>query len=1205
MGFGSRMSAGLCVLVMCGGICAAGPGRPPTESAYEKLDEVKLAVSLGEFGMTELLKALRDEMAEKGDAVSRLTAEAQLDLILASQFDDPAAAAEAMDAALSKLREAAALEPAEDAPASKWIKHFRVRFVLARTLALRKAQPYAQAVLYMGAGPSDRLAFERITAEAMDALQRLENSMENRRAAWTTADGRQRLHNLMVKVPQLKRFKAELAFHSAWIYFYRGLALPDASRVEAARTEVQAAQDAPEPGDKIQLLNAALEAVNMPVEPPEGRPMGVLQQTCSALRGLRELIDKGEAEEQGWRYGAVTSGLQNTVVVRRTRLQAAADGVQQFIDDPSGGLKYWSLLLQGTVYRELGEHNKARTKLDAIRGAADTPAGLARVGPQVLGEAMFQLARNEIERPEPDAAGALEAIELFKETAGRAAAGNPARRQFLEVRSGLLRVYLHERMARDAAEDGNAALARERQRQAAYAMFAFANEREALQGPDLTAEQRRRAEWLAEYGEAMQSGLFVLVSGHGGLKLDDDVAPLYADALRLARLYGELDAVKTDEARREALASILEMLEGEPADDAVFEDEQARKLTERIYAAARWEAGHLLNALLADDRAELVNRAMELRRELAADAMGAGALEEQLKGIYDRLLEPAEMWEGLARRYPEHPQALAAGLNAIGKYQGLMPEPGAEAPAVPLFLQEDYLDVLQYVVGRWPTAPDVRKYGLQEELAWLLAEMSVGDEPTAERLENMMRAIPLFEREEPGDANFVANHRMALVNRTELYENAEQWRGVAEAVEDEEKRERLLDELDQYTGEAGEQALIERLGRFSEQALKLRDDAEGDRLEEIRSSGSVAALDRAMLLYERGREHGRPADMDKALTALESLRENWPDTEAAAEARVLVILVQIEAGRATAEELEEKIDALLKEYPEEAERLLGALYRIRDKAREEVYRLKRLTQTRAVQRQLGQAAQRYLKFSEYIYDYLLDQEEPDPGQVYEAQAIYADALLMAGQEEEALAQYQRLRETDQAEIEKARAKIREQVAEWLERLEAARGELERLKDLAAECAEAFAANESITPLTGHVRRLAAGYEDQDDPELLAALFDRGVRDYRKQAAQAVAADATVLYGVARCQQALGRFDEALALYRRVANGLAPTHPSPPERPELGTYWEVQLRLVRAWLSAQGGDAESMSALVTYIRQLGAEDEREFRDVFDEAQRRAE
>ncbi len=77
-------------------------------------------------------------------------------------------------------------------------------------------------------------------------------------------------------------------------------------------------------------------------------------------------------------------------------------------------------------------------------------------------------------------------------------------------------------------------------------------------------------------------------------------------------------------------------------------------------------------------------------------------------------------------------------------------------------------------------------------------------------------------------------------------------------------------------------------------------------------------------------------------------------------------------------------------------------------------------------------------------------------------------------------------------------------------------------------------------------------------------------------------DARNLQGMARCQWLLGRYTEAIELYRRLSEGLSPV-----EHPVL--WWRVQLDMARCIRDGAAGRADVLERLAVRIRQLEAMD----------------
>ncbi len=211
------------LVVLC---AAAAPGqdkpKPKGPSPYESLDPAILSAALLELRMGEVNDYLIDQLGRSGEsiAVKRMRADALIRKATLQGTTLPDRR-RLLNQAIAVLREV--VSGTENTPDDMaQIKHLEYKLKLAATAGLVRVEPYALRLMYLRASEQDRLDVVRLTARAANLMIEVENEANDLLVEW-----RADLNKLVTVVPLLRQLHSRMLYQAAWVYLYRGLALPD------------------------------------------------------------------------------------------------------------------------------------------------------------------------------------------------------------------------------------------------------------------------------------------------------------------------------------------------------------------------------------------------------------------------------------------------------------------------------------------------------------------------------------------------------------------------------------------------------------------------------------------------------------------------------------------------------------------------------------------------------------------------------------------------------------------------------------------------------------------------------------------------------------------------------------------------------------------------------------------------------------------
>lgn len=263
----------IAVMALAAGWGPASPARAAEPSAYEQLDQDKLARKLGNMSMTELLQALMAESGKGVDGVA-LLARSKLNQALrtADQDKRDRLLGEVIDLQSRLVAATAKLKDDEGV-----LRRFRFRLDLVITLGITRVDPYAERLLYFLGTAKDREAVAKCTKEAIGRLNGLQTDLDLKRDDWGGDTDRMVTGGLW----RLEALVQEARYRGAWIRFYRGMVLSDESHerrnlLQQAIGDVREFADAEDNSSGVKFTSLGLSGM-------AARELGLWQQAASYL----------------------------------------------------------------------------------------------------------------------------------------------------------------------------------------------------------------------------------------------------------------------------------------------------------------------------------------------------------------------------------------------------------------------------------------------------------------------------------------------------------------------------------------------------------------------------------------------------------------------------------------------------------------------------------------------------------------------------------------------------------------------------------------------------------------------------------------------------------------------------------------------------------------------------------------------------------
>ncbi|MFB3890983.1 MAG: hypothetical protein ACE15C_03045 [Phycisphaerae bacterium] len=216
---------------------AQAPAKPL--SAYEQLDNSKLADALSSLGMASLLQQLSEELKESDPPDSAYAAgEAMVCQAQAIQQSDPEKFIADVTTATKQYEKVIELASKAPAPANKTaanraaLKLFRYKLRLADLQGNVRIQPFVDRMDYMQAGEEDLARVVQMTEEASKSLQLLHRAINDKITDIDDAATR------VTVGPALEEMELTISYRMGYVDLYRGMALRDPA--ERTRTLTRA-----------------------------------------------------------------------------------------------------------------------------------------------------------------------------------------------------------------------------------------------------------------------------------------------------------------------------------------------------------------------------------------------------------------------------------------------------------------------------------------------------------------------------------------------------------------------------------------------------------------------------------------------------------------------------------------------------------------------------------------------------------------------------------------------------------------------------------------------------------------------------------------------------------------------------------------------------------------------------------------------------
>lgn len=192
-------------------------------SAYEQLSISKLIRQLSMLGMTDLLRAIEDEIPADDDSVNALATRGRVRMGLANAMARPEDQGKMMDEAIVLLRKASnKAETQGDMGPAEQIEMYRIMLELATALGrYRIDKPHVLRLRMLLGSEDDRKTILKYTKEAVMLGDYLEDKIARKLVDWQTT-----IEIYVMYGPTLEDLQLEMRYNIAWVRLHRAMALP-------------------------------------------------------------------------------------------------------------------------------------------------------------------------------------------------------------------------------------------------------------------------------------------------------------------------------------------------------------------------------------------------------------------------------------------------------------------------------------------------------------------------------------------------------------------------------------------------------------------------------------------------------------------------------------------------------------------------------------------------------------------------------------------------------------------------------------------------------------------------------------------------------------------------------------------------------------------------------------------------------------------
>jgi len=202
-------------------------------SAYEQLSTSKLIKQLSMLGMTDLLRAIEDEIPADDESVSALATRGRVRMGLANAMDRPEDQGKMMDEAIVLLRKASnKAETQDNIGPAELIEMYRIMLELATAMGRHRIEnPNVLRLRMLLGSEDDRKTILKYTKEAVILGDYLEDKIARKLVDWQIT-----IEIYVMYGPTLEDLQQEMKYNIAWVRLHRAMALPpggEAFRVHA------------------------------------------------------------------------------------------------------------------------------------------------------------------------------------------------------------------------------------------------------------------------------------------------------------------------------------------------------------------------------------------------------------------------------------------------------------------------------------------------------------------------------------------------------------------------------------------------------------------------------------------------------------------------------------------------------------------------------------------------------------------------------------------------------------------------------------------------------------------------------------------------------------------------------------------------------------------------------------------------------------
>ncbi|MGC9455079.1 MAG: tetratricopeptide repeat protein [Phycisphaerae bacterium] len=236
-------SAVTSIMIITTALLSASVSAQDRTGRMSEREVVRLAESLSEAGMTELLEALIEERSDLRDTPAGFAMQAELRVAEANRIgytdqEQQPRRRELLNEAAELLGRAAEATANATSDAGK-INHFRYRLKRIDILATQLPRPELVRLMFLRGGRQDRELARRHTEDVVGLMEGCLLDMEDMLQDW-----RMDLVKLATVMPELESLHQSAVFQAGWVRFYRGMVLPrdDEQRMRLLSDAVQNAR---------------------------------------------------------------------------------------------------------------------------------------------------------------------------------------------------------------------------------------------------------------------------------------------------------------------------------------------------------------------------------------------------------------------------------------------------------------------------------------------------------------------------------------------------------------------------------------------------------------------------------------------------------------------------------------------------------------------------------------------------------------------------------------------------------------------------------------------------------------------------------------------------------------------------------------------------------------------------------------------------